>query len=276
MQISGLHRYSLLVAGFTLLLIVTGTLVTSTLPATPGPVTPEQQIHRWFTAVVGLLTIGLAFRLARAAERPELAKLGWAALALVVVQAAVGMLAPEADMIHAILALLFFGLTVAIAAVTSAEWSAPAEQIEDQMRPPLPVLAHITLAMVLVQITLGAAVRHKVMGSISHIGFAMLVALIALLLGMCVLHQAPEHRRLRPSAVLLMVIVGVQVFLGFGSFILKLMMAETDLAVAIVTAAHVTTAALVLGSTVLLDLEIHRYLKADLPHRAGARPTVAS
>jgi hypothetical protein len=45
--------------------------------------------------------------------------------------------------------------------------------------------------------------------------------------------------------------------------------------VVIVTTAHVTTAALVLGSTVLLDLEIHRYMKAGLPHRA-ARPTVAS
>ncbi|HLI83096.1 MAG TPA: hypothetical protein VKV17_04215 [Bryobacteraceae bacterium] len=281
MQTPGLHRYSLAVAALALILIITGAVVTGTQPATPGPATPEQQIHQWFAAAVGLLTIGLAFRLARAAGQPGLRKLGWAAVVLVVVQAAIGMLAPSAGMIyagfvHAILAQLFFGLTVAIAVVTSGEWSAPAEQIEDQMRPPMPTLANITLAMVLVQITLGAAVRHKVMGAISHIGFAIVVALVALLLGMCVLHQAPQHRRLRPSAVRLMVIVGVQVFLGFGAFILKLMMAETDLAVVIVTAAHVTTAALVLGSTVMLDLELHRYMKAGVPHRAGARPTVAS
>lgn len=276
MQTSGLHRYSLAVAALTLLLVITGAAVTSVQRDSLVPATPEQQIHRWVALAVSLLTIGLAFRLSRVSDRPALAKLGWAALALVVVQAVIGMLAPSAAAIHAVLAQIFFGVTVAIAVVTSAEWSGPAEHIEDQMRPPMPTLANITLAMVLAQIMLGAAVRHKMMGAISHIGFAILVALMAFLLGMCVLHQAPQHRRLRPAAVLVMTMVGVQVFLGFGAFILKLMMDEGTLPVMIVTAAHVTTAALVLGSTVLLDFEIHRYLKAGLAHRAGARPTVAS
>jgi heme A synthase len=271
MQPSGLHRYSVAVVVLTMLLVITGAVVTSTQPGTPVPATLEQQIHRWAAALVGLLAAGLAFRLSRVEDRPSFNKLGWAALGLVVVQAAIGMLAPSAAAIHAVLAQIFFGTTVAIAVVTSAEWSKPAEQIEDQMRPPMRTLANITLAMILVQIMLGAAVRHKIMNAISHIGFALVVALVAFLLGMCVLHQAPQHRRLRPSAVQLMILVGVQVFLGFASFILKLMMAETALAVAIVTTAHVTTAALVLGSTVLLDLEIHRYMRAGLAHRVGAR-----
>jgi heme A synthase len=275
MQTSGLHRYSIAVAALTLLLVITGAVVTSSQRGSPVPAMPEQQIHFWVAVAVGLLTIGLAFRLSRVADRPWFGKLGWGALGLVLAQAAIGLLSPSAAAVHAVVAQVFFGLTVAIAVLTSAEWSGKAEQIDDQMRPPMPTLANITLAMVLVQIMLGAAVRHKMMGAISHIGFAILVALVGLLLGMCVLHQAPEHRRLRPAAVNLMVIIGVQVFLGFGAFILKLMMAETALAVVIVTTAHVTTAALVLGSTVLLDLEIHRYMKAGLPHRE-ARPTVAS
>jgi heme A synthase len=276
MLTSGLHRYSMAVAALTLLLVISGAIVTSSQRGTLAPSTPEQQIHFWVAAAVGLLTIGLAFRLSRVADRPWFGKLGWGALGLVIAQAAIGILAPSAAAVHAVLAQIFFGLTVAIAVLTSAEWSGKAEQIDDQMRPPMPILANITLAMVLVQIMLGAAVRHKVMGPISHIGFAIIVALVGLLLGMCVLHQASEHRRLRPAAVHLMVIIGVQVFLGFGAFILKLMMEETALAVAIVTTAHVTTAALVLGSTVLLDLEIHRYMKAGLAHREEARPTVAS
>jgi heme A synthase len=275
MLTSGLHRYSMAVAALTLLLVITGAVVTSSQRGTLVAATPEQQIHFWVAVAVGLLTIGLALRLSRITDRPWFGKLGWGALGLVIVQAAIGILAPSASAVHAVLAQIFFGLTVAIAVLTSAEWSGKAEQIDDQMRPPMPTLANITLAMVLVQIMLGAAVRHKLLGAISHIGFAIIVALMALLLGMCVLHQAPEHRRLRPAAVCLMVIIGVQVFLGFGAFILKLMMDETALAVAIVSTAHVTTAALVLGSTVLLDLEIHRYMKAGLPHRA-ARPTVAS
>jgi heme A synthase len=264
------------VAALTLLVVITGAVVTSSQRETPVSSTPEQQIHLWMAAAVSLLTIGLAFRLSRVADHPWFGKLGWSALGLVIVQAAIGILAPSAAAVHAVLAQVFFGLTVAIAVLTSTEWSGKPELIDDQMRPPMPMLADITLALVLVQIMLGAAVRHKLLGAISHIGFAIIVALVALLLGMCVLHQAPQHRRLRPAAVHLLVIVGVQVFLGFGAFILELMMAETALAVVIVTAAHVTTAALVLGSTVLLDLEIHRYMKAGLPQREAARPTVAN
>ena len=95
----------------------------------------------------------------------------------------------------------------------------------------------------------------------------MLVALAALMLGMCVLHQAPEHRVLRPAAIHLMVLIGVQVFLGFAAFIMRIMSVDTTLAANIVTAAHVTTAALTLGATVLLKLEIQRYMKAGLPQR---------
>jgi heme A synthase len=130
--------------------------------------------------------------------------------------------------------------------------------------------------MVLVQIVLGASVRHKLLGVMSHIGFAVVVALAALMLGMCVLREAPEHRPLRPAAIQLMVITGIQVFLGFASFILKLMMEETATAVAIVTTAHVATAALTLGATVVLSLYVHRYMRAVAPQRVGARPTVAS
>jgi heme A synthase len=273
MQTSGLHRYALAVAAFTLLLVISGAVVTGNAGSQPGaqPSGPEQLVHQIVAGAVGLLTIGLAFGLARVPKHPLFAKLGWSAVALVVLQAALGMLVPSAGAIHAILAQLFFGLTVAIVVVTA---SAPGEieMVDDRMRPPMRTVANITIAMVLVQIMLGAAVRHKLLNALSHIGFAVLVALAALMLGMCVLHQAPSHKPLRPAAILLMVITGVQVFLGFTAFILKLMIAETALAAVIVTTAHVTTAALTLGATVVLRLHIQRYMRSAAPQRA----TVAS
>ncbi|MBV8728243.1 MAG: hypothetical protein JO336_00395 [Acidobacteriia bacterium] len=274
METSGLHRYSLAAAAFTLLLVITGAVVTSNQPGGHIPAA-EQWFHQMVAGVVVLLTAGLAWRLSRVADRPAFPKLGWSALGLVVVQAVLPMLAPGAATLHAVLAQVFFGVTAAITVVTAPGWCA-GEMVDDRMRPPLRTLANITLGMVLVQIILGASVRHKVIGALSHIGFAVLVALAAMVLGMCVLNQAPQHRTLRPAAINLMVMTGIQVFLGFGAFIMKLMMADTATGVVVVTVAHVTTAALTLGATVTLTLRIQRYFRAAAPEEASARPSVAS
>ena len=275
MQSSGLHRYTLAVAVFSLLSVTSGAVVTSyRLGQTPGA---EQLVHRAVAALAGFLTIGLAFWLSKVPDQPWFSKIGWSALALMIAQAAIGMWAPSAAPVHAILAQIFFGLIVAAAIVTAPGWCSEVELIEDHMRPPMRIVAAITLVLVLVQIVLGAAVRHKLLSALSHIGFALLVALVALLLGMCVLHQAPEHRQLRPAAITLLIVTGVQIFLGFTAFILTLMIStEAALPLVIVTAAHVTNGALTLGSTVLVALEVQRYMRAPVAQRVGARPTVAS
>ena len=283
MQTSRLHQSAWAVAALTLLLVVTGAINFSngagSHPAAQA-LSVLQLVHRWTAAVVGLLTIGLVTWWSHVpnqqSTRPWFGPLGGSALGLVIVQAALGLTGPSATVWHAIFAQLFFGISVAIVVVTSAEWSREAEPVDDHMRPPMRTLANITLIMVLIQIVLGASVRHKLLGVMSHIGFAVLVALTAMMLGMCVLHEAPQHRSLRPAAIYLMVVIGVQVFLGFASFILQVMDAETALAGVIVTTAHVTTAALTLGATVLLKLQVQRYMRAAAAQREGARPTVAS
>lgn len=283
MQTSGLHRSAWAVVALTLLLVITGAINFSnssiTHPATQA-LTPLQLVHRGLAVIVGILTIGLVFAWSKVPNRPPsgpwVGQLGWSALGLVVVQAALGLTAPSAAVLHAIFAQFFFGLSIAIVVVTSAAWSKEGELVADHMRPPMRVLANITLILVLIQIMLGASVRHKLLNVVSHMGFAVLVALSAMMLGMCVLHQAPEHRKLRSAAIHLMIVVGIQVFLGFSAFVLQVMDAETALAGVIVTTAHVTTAALTLGATVMLTLQIQRYMRAAAPQREGARPTVAS
>jgi heme A synthase len=283
MQTSRLHRSAWAVASITLLLIITGAINFSnsslTHPATQA-LTPLQWVHRGLAVIVGLLTISLVFWGSKVPNRPSSGRwagqLGWSALGLVVVQVALGFAAPSAAVLHAILAQLFFGLTIAIIVATSAAWSKDGDLVDDHMRLPMRTLANITLLLVLIQIVLGASVRHKLLNVVSHMGFAVLVALSAMILGMCVLQQAPDHRKLRSAAVHLMVIVGIQVFLGFSAFVLQVMDAETALAGIIVITAHVTTAALTLGATVMLTLEIQHYMRAAAPQREGARPTVAS
>jgi hypothetical protein len=77
---------------------------------------------------------------------------------------------------------------------------------------------------------------------------------------MLVTNKCLTHRTLRPTAITMMVIAGTQVFLGFGAFIVRMMVDENTLPVQIATMAHVTTGALTLASTVVLALEIRRNL----------------
>ena len=95
----GLHRYAVLTACATLLLIVAGGLVTSTesglsvpdWPLSYGRLMPPmvggifyEHGHRMVATTVGLLTIGLVIWLSRREPRAWVRRLGWAALGAVV------------------------------------------------------------------------------------------------------------------------------------------------------------------------------------------------
>ena len=70
--------------------------------------------------------------------------------------------------------------------------------------------------------------------------------------------MVPEHPSLRPAAIALGGIDGVQVFLGFTTFVLLLLFPESSPAVIIVSVVHVATGALTLAATVSLAAEIRR------------------
>jgi heme A synthase len=220
------------------------------LVATGAEVTSHQvgldQIHRWAGAVVGLLTLGLSIWLRR---------LGWVLFALAVA------LAITRGAAHAFLAQLFFAAMVAIALVTSSGWKREPEMVDDMSTPPLRSCALVMVALVVLQVALGAAVRHKAMGPTWHIVGALVVALAILLVGVLVLNQCPTHRTLRPCAIIMMTIAGAQVFLGFAAFIVRMMADESTLPVVISTVAHVTTGALTLAATVVVTLQIRRHFR---------------
>jgi cytochrome c oxidase assembly protein subunit 15 len=183
-----LHRYAVLVAACTFLLIFAGGLVTSTgsglavpdWPLSYGMVMPPmvggilyEHGHRMIATAVGMLTIGLAIWLRRKEERKWLRRLGWIALCGVVLQGVLGgitvlfFLPAGVSVSHAGLAELFFATVVSIALFTSPGWKVPALYEERVRSVTLGTLTAVTAASIFVQILLGALMRH------THAGLAI-------------------------------------------------------------------------------------------------------
>jgi cytochrome c oxidase assembly protein subunit 15 len=178
-----LHRYSATVAGATIVLLLAGSLVTSTgsglavpdWPATYGwnmfTFPPSKWVggilyehgHRLVASAVGLLTIILAVWIWRADARRWMKRLGAVALAAVVLQGVLGgitvlfFLPTPISTAHAALAEIFFCLTVAIALFTSPGWLRGDDAVDDAR---LRTLATATSAVIYVQILVGALMRH--------------------------------------------------------------------------------------------------------------------
>src|SRR6185503_14586510 len=143
-----LHRFTLLVAASTALLIFAGGLVTSTGSGLSVPDWPTtygwwmwtfpldkmvggifyEHTHRLIASTVGFLILVLAFWLWRTEERRWLQRLGYLALGAVVTQGVLGgvtvlwYLPDPISIAHAGLAQLIFCLAVSIALFTSSGW----------------------------------------------------------------------------------------------------------------------------------------------------------
>jgi cytochrome c oxidase assembly protein subunit 15 len=278
-----LHRYSVLLAVCTLFLVVAGASVTSkeaglSVPDWPlsyGQVMPQmtggvffEHGHRMVATLVGFMTIILAVWLALVETRSWMKKLGFAALGAVIVQGLLGgltvklLLPPAVSISHACLAQLFFSTTVAIAVFTSRNWLQGPEIVEDHGWPSLRSLAIVTPLMVLVQIALGAAFRHRAIGVLPHVLFSMVVTLAVLFTATFVMHQFPEHRSLATAAKALLGVTFLQVMLGVAAYYTRLQAAQQPLAMVLTTVAHVATGGLTMASSVILSIQILRNVRA--------------
>src|SRR5437762_452953 len=238
-----LHRYTVVVAICTLFLVVAGGLVTSNdaglsvpdWPLSYGKLMPKMEGgiffehgHRMVATTVGLLTIILAVWLWRADPRRWMRRLGWIALAAVIAQGLLGgmtvifMLPKPVSISHACLAQLFFSTTVAIALFTSDAWKRGAPTINDTGAPPLHWLAIATPACILAQLALGASARHKALGVLPHVVGALFATAMVLWIAVRVLIRHSEHDALRRSALALLSITFLQVFLGIAAYMSRI------------------------------------------------------
>lgn len=255
-----LFRLAILVAVCALLLIVDGAMVGPGTQPTPQ----AMSAHRIAATAVSLLTLVVTLWLIFTDPRPQARRLGWLTLLIAVLQDSVGhaavfaLLPRTAGIVHALMAPLFFAAVLGIAVVTSPGWSRGPEYVRDYGWPSMRSLAILTPILVMLQILLGAAFRQQALTLLPHVLGAMFVALVILLESIFVLQQFPTHRALAPAAKTLLGVAFAQVFLGITALIMKSMANDTDPAVILTVASHVTGGSVTLATTVVVSFLIRR------------------
>jgi heme a synthase len=175
------HRFAVVTAVATWLLIFVGGLVTSTgsglavpdWPLSFGQVFPPmvggvlfEHGHRLAAACVGMLTVTLVVLLSRWEPRAWVRWVARAALLAVLLQGLLGgvtvllRLPTAVSVTHACLAQAFLCLTVVLAVCTAPAWHTHSGRWVETTAPALPTLAMVTTAFVYLQLILGALMRH--------------------------------------------------------------------------------------------------------------------
>ena len=310
-----LFLFSALVAVSTALLIFAGGMVTSNAAGLSVPDWPTtygwfmfsfpvdkwvggifyEHTHRLIASTVGFLIVVLAVWLWRAEPRRWVRNLGYVALGAVIMQGVLGgitvlwYLPDPISIAHASLAEIVFCLTVAIALVESPGWKAAYVRGPQGSAPQddalLRKLAVATVAMVYLQILMGATMRHTGAGlaipdfplAFGHlipphwdpkiaIHFAHRVGAVVVTLfllaetGHVFYHHRDRRELVRPS-ILLLVLVTLQITLGA----LTVLSGKQP----IINSLHVVTGASLFVTTAVLALRAHRARFADVRDAAA-------
>jgi cytochrome c oxidase assembly protein subunit 15 len=291
------HYFAVGTAAATFLLLLAGALVTSNdaglsvpdwptsfgslyrLPPMKGGILFEHG-HRMVAETVGLLMIVLAVWTWRVDHRRWMRRLGFWALAGVIIQGILGgitvlfYLPPAVSTAHATLAQTFFVTIVAMALFTSRGWlETPRLQLRDTGRPSTRALVGLALASVYLQLILGAAFRHSALKLLPHLIMAAVVTVTVLWVVTRLLRNYGSIPQLRRPAQILLGLIVLQLALGFGAYLTRVEWGKDAsqplLAMVVTTVAHVAAGALVLATTAWLALQVQRHL-APLSKQAPA------
>jgi cytochrome c oxidase assembly protein subunit 15 len=329
-----LHRFTKLVVAATFLLVVAGGLVTSTGSGLSVPDWPTtygwsmftfplskwvggivyEHGHRLIATTVGILTILMVVAYWRVESRRWIRTLTLVALGAIVAQGLLGgitvltQLPAAVSSAHAGLAEIFFALTVSLALFTSPGWlKAYDDPAAGAVRTRaltadagLRRLTVLTVAVVYLQILLGAVMRHTGAGlaipdfplmfgrvlppaaafavpgvpvHFAHRVGAVVVAVFLVVMCARVLKRHGDHRELARPALSLIALLVIQIALGA----LTVLSGRN----VVINTAHLATGALVFATTVVLALRVHRpFFAAGLagsswPHplARGLRPS---
>ena len=74
------------------------------------------------------------------------------------------------------------------------------------------------------------------------------------------IRQYEEHHALRPAALALLIIAGVQVLLGFSVYLTLLMSSENNIGLIVTGVLHVVNGSLTLAASVVLAMQMNRNL----------------
>lgn len=287
----GLFAYTLFLAFASLVLIVAGSLVTTTgsglsvpdWPLSYGRLWPRmvggvvyEHTHRTIAAGVGILTIGLVVLASRVGGLVR--RLSWVALGVVVAQGILGgltvllQLPPAVSIAHASLAQIFFCLIISLVFLTSpGRTGAGALPCERR----LGRLSAAALAAIFLQIGLGAYLRH--VGSALALWLHVIGALIAVTAVLActavgLQTQAAPLRRLSGHLALLLF---VQLALGLTTLLSRDVLAtKVGLPgwLLAVVSSHVVVGSLMLAAALWLVLDLERRRRVPMDLDAGTSP----
>jgi cytochrome c oxidase assembly protein subunit 15 len=278
----GLHRFAVFTTVCTFFLLIAGALVTSndaglsvpTWPFAPGTILPRmvggvlfEYSHRMIAGFVALLTVVLAAWAWNREGRRWVRWLAVGALALVVVQAVLGGITVLFDLpaaistAHAAAAQLFFCTLVALSVFTGTWWQSGVAAVEEKARPTLRMVSSVTVAVIFLQLVVGAAFRHNAFGVLPHVFGAGVVTVMVAWTVTIVFCRHREAAPLRRAAKLLLWLLGIQLALGVAAYwavlYQKTLPQPYPLPVTL-TVAHVVNGALTLGAALLLALAAFR------------------
>jgi cytochrome c oxidase assembly protein subunit 15 len=211
--------------------------------------------HRLLGALVGLLTLALAAALWRRGGR--LRALGLLAVVAVVLQGVIGglrvvLLTDTLAMVHGPLAQAFFALVVAIALMTSARMARPAPGLDGVTR-------GLTLASALcvyLQIVFGALLTHAGRIDLHLAGAAAVFGLVPVVTARVRRTGDPVAA---PAARLLLVLLGLQLALGIGSYLARfsaVWIPGGQLTMLVLPVAHRLAGGLILAAAVVLAVRV--------------------
>ncbi|HQU43251.1 MAG TPA: COX15/CtaA family protein [Pirellulales bacterium] len=245
--------------------------------------------HRLLAATVGLLTIALAVCVWKKDARRWMRWMAVIALAGVIFQGVLGGLRVRLDerllaQIHGCVGPAFFALTAALATLTSRRWLGRGEGFVAIQNPKSKIqnLATTTAAIVYVQLLLGSQLRHVQVTADAgifriavwfHLLVAAAVVVHVVMLWLRAWREAAANAWLRRPADLLLSLVGVQLALGCGAWVVNYgwpawladyawaanyVVRRESFLQAAVTTGHVATGSLILAVSVVLALRAWR------------------
>jgi len=290
-----LHRFSLLVACATFLLIIAGALVTShdaglatsDWPLSNGQVFPRmvgnlfwEHGHRMIATTVGLLTIVLTIYLLRKEQRQWIRRLGVFALVAVIAQGLLGgltvklMLPLIVSAAHATLAQLFFCTTVSLAVFTSRSWLQDRPTMEEHGSLAARYICLAAAVTIFFQLIIGATLRHSATWDkplprdllLTHIAGAVIVTLLLATAAGIILRRHGDHPFLTRPATIALVLLGVQLLLGFAAYVARQASPNDPQPLnpmVAITVAHVACGALVFATAIVLTLRAFRCLRPN-------------
>jgi cytochrome c oxidase assembly protein subunit 15 len=288
----------------TFLLIIAGALVTSNdaglavpdwptsfhtfrMPRMVGGVLYEHG-HRMMAGFTILLTLGITIYTLLVDRRRWMKNLALAAFGTIILQAILGgvtvlhLLPPLVSTAHAMVGQTFFCIAVAIALLTGRKYSGEVEKTAaDRRKPSLVGLTLLSVLVLYVQLALGGMFRHNGMSWEPHVFNAVVVAIVLTWTSIRVLSYYSELQALRVPAITMLALVMAQLFLGFVSFLTKVVYGKDAVQPQPVmvwsTVAHVAVGALLLATAVVLAIQAWRHVPvlSELPVSSGAKAVTA-